>query len=240
MKKKFKYSGMELDFFEQATNWKNYYLKLCSKFFGKNKSVLEVGAGIGGISKFFIPNTKFANWTLIEPDPINFKTLLKNIKFKKIYDIKSFNLDINAFLEKSGSFDLILIADVLEHLENDQEILYKLFDKLNSSGKIIIFVPACQYLYSAFDIQIGHYRRYNFMTLNKIMPPNCKIIEKKYIDSIGFFASLFNKLILKSPNPTKKQVLFWDRVLLPISIIFDKFIDFKFGKNIYLTISKES
>ena len=32
-KNKFKYSGMELDFFEKAINWKKYYLKFSYKFF---------------------------------------------------------------------------------------------------------------------------------------------------------------------------------------------------------------
>ena len=85
-----------------------------------------------------------------------------------------------------------------------------LFNKLNNSGKIIIFVPASKILFSEFDKQIGHFRRYDFKSLKRILPTKSKIIEMKYIDSIGFFASLVNKLFLKSNNPTLKQVLFWD------------------------------
>ena len=75
-------------------------------------------------------------------------------------------------------------------------------------------------------------------TLEKVLPLNSKVIDKKYIDSIGFFASLVNKLFLKSPNPSIKQVLFWHRVLVPLSRFFDKLLFFKFGKNIYLAVSK--
>jgi len=107
---------------------------------------------------------------------------------------------------------------------------------LNDRGKIIIFVPAHQFLYSVFDKKIGHYRRYNISSLNAILPTELKNISYKYIDSIGFFASLANKFLLKSPTPSLKQVLFWDRYLIPLSRIFDRLMGFRFGKNIYAII----
>ena len=131
------------------------------------------------------------------------------------------------------------MADVLEHLENDKEILDKLFKRLRLGGKVIIFVPACQFLFSDFDKKIGHFRRYSFDTLFNILPSNSKILDSKYIDSVGFFASLMNKLIMKESSPSLKQILFWDRIIVPLSKIFDKFFSFKFGKNIYLTILKK-
>ena len=94
MIKKFKYSGLELDLFEQAVNRNSYYYELCFKLFKVNKKVLEVGAGIGGISKFFIPKTEFSSWTLIEPDSSNFVKLIKNINFKKKYNINALNSNI--------------------------------------------------------------------------------------------------------------------------------------------------
>ena len=236
-KNKFKYSGMELDFFEKAINWKKYYLKLSYKFFKKKSDFLEVGAGIGGLSKIFMPSVNYSSWTIIEPDQSNFKKLKANIDIINNNRINALNIRIDDFKEDKNKFDLILIADVLEHLENDKDTLGDLFNKLKPKGKIIIFVPACKFLFSEFDKQIGHFRRYSFKSLKEILPIKSKIIDIKYIDSIGFFASLFNKLFLKSNNPSIRQVLFWDRILIPLSRIFDRLLFYKFGKNIFLIIS---
>ena len=92
-------------------------------------------------------------------------------------------------MKVSKKFDVIILADVLEHLQNDKEILFELYKILNPKGRIIIFTPACQYLYSRFDKEIGHFRRYSFDTLENIIPNNSKILMMKYIDSFGFFAS---------------------------------------------------
>lgn len=238
MKTQFEYSGLELDFFEKAINWKSYYLKLCCNLFKKNHDILEIGAGIGGISKVFIPALEFSSWTLVEPDKNNFQKLIRNINFLKRNQVNALNLRIEEFENDSNCYDLILLADVIEHIQEDKNALEKLFSKLKADGKLIIFVPACQYLYSPFDKQIGHFRRYSMKSLEKILPPNSKVTEKKYIDSIGFFASLFNKLILKSSNPTIKQVLFWDKILVPLSKFFDRLFLYRFGKNIYLIVSK--
>tara|TARA_B100001057_G_scaffold494000_1_gene589642 strand:+ start:2197 stop:2913 length:717 start_codon:yes stop_codon:yes gene_type:complete len=235
----FNYTGDELQIFERAINWKNYYLSLCKDLFDKNKTVLEIGAGIGGISTVFQNKVRYKNWTMIEPDEKNYKNLLKrtnklNKKNKHFYH----NLTIEDFLKISNKFDLIILADVLEHLKNDKEILQQIFNILKPNGSIIIFVPAHQILYSQFDKKIGHYRRYSKLQLMEIIPKGIKSYKLKYIDSIGFFASLANKLILKSEDPSLRQIIFWDRFLVKLSRLFDRLLFYKFGKNIFCMISK--
>ena len=240
MKNFFEYTGSELNNFAKALNWKRYYFELCFKYFNKKYDVLEIGAGIGSMSKLFIDNVEFKNWTCIEPDKENFIKLKENfVDLRSYKNINCYNYTVNDFLKTKNHYDLIFMADVLEHLENDKEILDKLFNKLRFGGKIIIFVPACQFLFSDFDKKIGHFRRYSFDTLFNILPNSSVILDSKYIDSVGFFASLMNKLIMKESSPSLKQILFWDRIIVPLSKVFDKLFSFKFGKNIYLTISKK-
>ena len=54
----------------------------------------------------------------------------------------------------------------------------------------------------------------------------------EYLDSVGFFASLANRLLLKQQNPTLKQILFWDRVLVPCSRLVDPLFLFRAGKSV--------
>jgi len=52
------------------------------------------------------------------------------------------------------------------------------------------------------------------------------------LDSAGFFASLANRLLLRSANPTHAQVQVWDRALVPVSRRLDWFLGYRFGKSI--------
>jgi len=52
------------------------------------------------------------------------------------------------------------------------------------------------------------------------------------MDSMGFFASLVNKLLLKQSYPTHKQVQWWDKRLIPVSKITDRIFFYSFGKSI--------
>ena len=54
----------------------------------------------------------------------------------------------------------------------------------------------------------------------------------RYIDSVGFFASLSNKLILKEAHPSLSQIMFWDKVLIPLSRVVDRILFYQFGKTI--------
>ena len=54
----------------------------------------------------------------------------------------------------------------------------------------------------------------------------------KYIDSMGLFAQLANKLFLHQSQPNISQIKFWDGVLMPLSKIIDKILFYRFGKNL--------
>lgn len=238
---KFTYTGNELDIFSKAKNWKSYYLFLAKKYLSNNEKVLEVGAGIGSITNLFLDNYKNLDWTAIEPDKKNFDKL--NSRLQKLrskgHKVIIENITLENLPTYKNKYSTIILADVLEHIEDDFSLLLKLSSMLKSNGKILIFVPAHQLLYSEFDKQIGHFRRYSKKSLINIVPPNLKINKINYIDSVGFFASLANKFFLKSANPSLSQIIFWDTYLVSFSRILDKFLRYSFGKNIFLVISKK-
>jgi SAM-dependent methyltransferase len=57
-------------------------------------------------------------------------------------------------------FDLIFLFDVLEHIEDEDGFLAALRFHLAPKGRLIINVPAGQWVYSAYDRAAGHVRRY--------------------------------------------------------------------------------
>lgn len=58
------------------------------------------------------------------------------------------------------SFDLVVLLDVLEHLEDDEASLRKLRTRLKPGGWILITVPAYPFLWSSHDEAHHHHRRY--------------------------------------------------------------------------------
>lgn len=237
----FTYTGSELDVFSRAKNWKSYYLSLSNKFLSNQENVLEVGAGIGSMTKLFLDSNKNLKWTAIEPDNENFSKLSSFISLfrNKRNNITIENTTVENFRCNSNKFSTIILVDVLEHIEDDKLLLIRFLDMLVDIGKIIIFVPAHQLLYSEFDKQIGHFRRYSKRNILKIVPSNFRIRQFKFIDSIGFFALLVNKIFIRSSNPSLSQILFWDTYLVPLSKIFDRIFRYRFGKNIFLVITKK-
>jgi hypothetical protein len=129
---------------------------------------------------------------------------------------------------------------VLEHIEHDDEELQAAFARLKPGGYLLVLVPAHPFLYSPFDKAIGHFRRYNATSLKKAATAIGPPLLMEYLDSLGFFASLMNKCLLRQKGPSLKQVLFWDRQLLPWSRRLDPLFHYKLGKTLTAVWKKES
>ena len=223
--KEYLYPGAELELFAYAINWKSYFKKHLMPYV--QGRVLEVGAGIGETSKF-LQNAKVSHWTYLEPDKRLFSELVKkNYRSKSNEFICGTTEDINDMI-----FDTILYIDVLEHIEDDLDELECCSHLLAKNGRIIILSPAHNILFSQFDRSIGHFRRYNHKMLKNLEFKNLKLEKYIYLDSLGLFLNLCNKLILKKSTPNKKQILFWDRCIVPVSKLLDPILDNKFGKTI--------
>ena len=62
-------------------------------------------------------------------------------------------------------YDLIAVLDVVEHIEDDVAALRAMRERLAPGGRILITVPAHQWMWSAHDVVNHHHRRYSKTTL---------------------------------------------------------------------------
>ena len=223
------YIGNELELFDKAKNWKAYYGNIIKPYL--KGDVMEVGAGIGATTRTLCDGSQ-NKWICLEPDTqlaTQIDTLVKNKELPSCCELRIGTLadqPVNEF------YDSIIYIDVIEHIENDASELQRAMNHLKSGGHLIILVPAHQWLYSPFDKAIGHFRRYDKTMLKKAIPAGMKQHKLFYLDSIGLLASVANKLFLKQEYPTQKQVLFWDRTLVPISRLTDVLIGKTTGKSL--------
>jgi phospholipid N-methyltransferase len=237
MAKDHQFVGLELDLFAQVTNWKAYIRSEIGHYIKGH--VLEVGAGIGGITSILFSGRE-KSWTCLEPDKDLFNRLTKtldNSPSKKIEFPKAIQGTID-HPDLDRKFDTILYTDVLEHIENDGLEVKKASQKLEKEGVLIVLAPAHQWLFSPYDDKVGHFRRYNKNQLIKIRPPGARLLRLRYLDSIGILASLGNKVILRAGIPTRNQIIMWNRLMVPLSRIFDSAFGYTIGKSIYIVWQK--
>ena len=84
-----------------------------------------------------------------------------------------------------GSFDLITLTDVLEHVENESEAVAAVRAVLNDGGTLLVTVPALMGLWSSHDVVNHHYRRYTKPTLLRLFPPHeWQVLKASYFSSL--------------------------------------------------------
>jgi len=64
-----------------------------------------------------------------------------------------------------GAYDLVAVLDVVEHIADDVAALKAMASLLKPGGKVLIAVPAHQWMWSAHDVVNHHHRRYSKRTL---------------------------------------------------------------------------
>ncbi|QIX61416.1 class I SAM-dependent methyltransferase [Hymenobacter sp. BT18] len=87
-----------------------------------------------------------------------------------------------------NSFDLVVASDVLEHIEDEEAALREWCRVLRPGGRIIVFVPAYQFLWSRHDEVNHHFRRYTLAGLRQVMQRTGWQIERaSYWNFLLFF-----------------------------------------------------
>jgi SAM-dependent methyltransferase len=223
------YVGQELDTFAHARNWKKYWSCEIGPYLAGD--ILEVGAGLGANTEFLLTD-RIASWVSLEPDPelaARMRTLLAEQSALSKCVVK---VGTTATIDPESKFDGILYIDVLEHIEDDSAELARASKLLKKGGKIIVLAPAHQWLYTPFYRAIGHFCRYDRQSLSASKPPQCALRKICYLDSAGVLASAGNRLFLKQADPVLRQILFWDRFLVPISRVLDPLTFYAVGKSV--------
>jgi SAM-dependent methyltransferase len=229
------YVGQELDIFAHARNWKRYWSSCVRPFLAGD--VLEVGAGIGVNTPLLAPHS-VRSWICLEPDA----KLAERAAVALARDPLTAGCQVivgttQALHERR--FDALLYIDVLEHIEQDREELGQAALLLKKGGRLIVLSPAHQWLYTEFDRSIGHIRRYDRQSLMACGPPGCRLSRLWYLDSVGMLASCGNRLVLHQALPALRQILFWDRYLVPPSAVVDRLLFHRLGKSILAIWTKD-
>jgi trans-aconitate methyltransferase len=105
------------------------------------------------------------------------------------------------------SVDIMVMLNVLEHIEDDVLALQNAFKLLKPGGSLVIEVPAGKYLYDSYDAQLHHFRRYSAAELrSKLTHAGFTVSRKSHLGFLLFPAFAAVKLLNKVRGQTKAIV----------------------------------
>jgi len=229
------YVGTELELFAGALRWKAYWSGEITRYVGAK--VLDVGAGLGATARALAGHPAVAAWTCLEPDPRFARALEARVAARELPAAVRVSQGTLAD-HVGGPYDTILYIDVLEHIPEDCDELARAAHALAPGGRLIVLSPAHPFLFSPFDAAIGHERRYTRTTLLACSPSGLKLERMRYLDSVGLAASLANRTLLRQSIPTARQIMIWDRLMVPMSRILDPLLGYRAGKSILAVWSR--
>ncbi len=105
-----------------------------------------------------------------------------------------------------GSYHLIALLDVLEHIEEDRASLASIRRKLAPNGRVLLTVPANQWMWSAHDAAHHHHRRYSKAGLrNVIEEAGLKVETLSYFNSLLFPVAAAARIVGKATKKTESD-----------------------------------
>lgn len=86
-----------------------------------------------------------------------------------------------------GTFDLVCLLDVLEHIDDDSAALTRVVRLLKPSGRLLMTVPAYLWLWSRHDTAHHHYRRYTAgMVRERAQAAGLSLLHVGYFNTLLF------------------------------------------------------
>jgi hypothetical protein len=192
-----------------------------------------VGAGLDSLTNY-LSDQDHIWWLCIDPDANHISHLEGLIGAHKLPPCCEARCGVLADLDANKRADTIIYIDVLEHIEDDEGEVRVAATHLATGGHIVMLSPAFNFLYSPFDKAIGHQRRYARKDAGRLTARSLTLKRVFFLDSVGYFVSAVNRLIMRSSQPSVRQIQLWDKAIVPVSTFTDKIFSRLFGRSVVM------
>ncbi len=119
----------------------------------QGRRLLEIGCGTGGNLRFLLNYYRCAGVD-IAPEAVRYARERVSCPILE-GDFRELSPEL------FHDVDVVLLADVLEHLDDDRGFLGDIIHRLPPGGVVLMTVPAHDFLWSNHDLVLGHLRRYS-------------------------------------------------------------------------------
>lgn len=187
--------------------------------------VLEVGSGIGNISREFLAQQFPLTMSDLRPEycAVLESGFKNDPNYRGVVQLNLVAEDFdNRYAHLLGQFDTVIALNVIEHIQNDQLAVSNCKKLLKTGGHLVILVPAYQQLYNVFDVELGHFVRYNSGTLTALLESaGLAVMQTRYFNAAGIFGWWLNGTVRKKKLIPQGQLQLFDK-LVPVLKWIDK------------------
>jgi len=224
---------------EDLVDVDNYYdwiLELMAPYLGDE--VLEVGAGIGTISKRLSSQGRAV--TAVEPSLAAYEQLKIWAKDAPTNEARLGTLSENVGGLKKN-FTSVILVNVLEHIQDEVADMRLIWGCLEPGGHVAIWVPAHESLYAPFDASVGHFRRYSKRRLKALADSaGFEVVQLKYVNPMGAVGWLLTAKILRQRPTQSVMTRIFDKFVVPLTRELEARWTPAFGQSVLLVARKPS
>jgi SAM-dependent methyltransferase len=227
----YEYEGAEyLKLGEFLPNYNAAIAEVMARYADGERKVMDFGAGIGTLAAAV--RKRGVEPLCLEPDAAQ-RAQLERLGFRTVASLD----DV-----PDASLDYVYSSNVLEHIEDDVGALRALRAKLRAGGRLALYVPAFQSLYSSLDAAIGHYRRYDVGSLSaKLRDAGFTVDDLYYTDVLGYFVTVaFKRLGNSMSNANPFTMRLFDRCVFPLGRLLERLVRVPVGKNVVAVATRSA
>lgn len=195
-----------LDLLSDTYNYNHWIYSLLRPWLGER--VAEVGSGPGNITRFLLDRSHLV---CIEPHEA-YRQALEHLA--EVHRNLSVFAGDDSLLEDpriSGQgIDTVICVNVLEHIENHERALSRFHAVLRDGGRLLLYVPACNWALGEIDRGLGHFRRYGRRQLIRLgEEAGFRIARCRYVNFLGLWGWWWAARVRKEAviDPRKARVM---------------------------------
>lgn len=206
---------------------------------GSKIKILDIGCGTGGLLRELTECGECQGLDLSEE-------ALEYCRAKGLKNVGKGSAENIPFPD--NSFDVVLVLDVLEHIEDDAAALKEIRRVMKNEGVAIITVPAFMFLWGVSDRLGRHFRRYErSMLLAKAESAGLVVVRSSYFNTFLFFPIAIVRTMVRSlhlPVGSENEATGEGVINSILYRIFRaeffllKFMNFPFGVSIFVICKK--
>jgi SAM-dependent methyltransferase len=222
------YPGKELDAMGCAEHYRRWIVDSFAPYLGAR--VAEVGAGIGSITRLLL-RQPVGRVVAFEPSSNMFPVLAEAVRGEpRATAVRG----LFGPAQAGEEFDSVAYINVLEHVEHEREELDAAHAALRRGGHLLVFVPALAWLFSDFDREVGHYRRYSRDGLERVVAhAGFEVVTSRYFDIAGVLPWYIHFTLLGG-GMGRGSVSLYDRLVVPPMRLVESLVPPPIGKNVLL------
>jgi SAM-dependent methyltransferase len=225
------YTGVDnLEAMVEARRYNAFLTDAVLRAAGEARSALDFGAGVGTFA------------AMVRERGLDVSCVEVDADLRRVLSERGFTAYAGLEAVAADSVPFAYSLNVLEHIEDDAAALRALASRLVPGGRVLLYVPAFQVLYSSMDRKVGHFRRYRRAGLLELVRAAGLQPERaEYVDSLGWLASLVFKAIGNAEGDlSPRSVALYDRFVFPASRLLDLGLNRLLGKNLLVVASRRA